>query len=168
MIRFLISETETPVQIPHAALELSKFPAKAAVQMCAMDHAIAFVPTKMTAMDLIHAAHAFHLLSMELCAHLVDVCGVCHECGDSCPLEDLEENPISIPQYLREEAGIPFNAKLSAAAGPESGTVIITQADYQHDLHDVPEEFLTMFAEQNICMDDLERHLMMGDTIYGE
>ena len=168
MMRFLIPESETPVQIPPAALEFSKIPTKSAMEMWTLDHAIAFVPSKMTAMDLILAAHAFHLLSMDLCAHLVEVCGACNECGDSCPLEDLEDFPITIPDFLREEANIPLEAKLCACIGHEQGTVIITQADYQHDLRDVPEEFLEMFVEQGICMDELERHLMMGDNVYGE
>ena len=167
-MRFLIPESETPVQIPPAALEFSNIPAKTAMNMCTLDHAIAFIPAKMTAMDLILAAHSLHLLSMELCAHIVEVCGACHECGDSCPLEDLEDYPIKIPGFICEEANIPLEAKLCACVGPEEGTVIISQADYQHDLWDVPEDFLNMFTEQNICMDELERHLMMGDTIYGE
>ena len=75
---------------------------------------------------------------------------------------------MDLPDYLREEAGIPKNAKLWASADEETHTVTICEADYDHDLRDVPAEVLEMFRESGICVGELEERLILGDTVYGD
>lgn len=43
----------------------------------------------------------------------------------------------------------------------------ISEADYDHDLRDVPEEVLEMFRATGICVGELEERLIVGDTVYG-
>ena len=72
-----------------------------------------------------------------------------------------------LPDYLREEAGIPEKAKLCASVDEEEHTVTISEADYNHDLRDVPEEVLEMFRGAEVCVGELEERLILGDVVYG-
>ncbi len=123
---------------------------------------------RMTAMELIRAAHALHDLSMELHSHLAKICGTCDGCDGSCTFEDWEKSDIDLPDYLREKAGIPEEAKLYAWADDEEQTVTIGIADYDHDLRDVPPEALEMFAAAHVCIGELEERIVVGDIVYGE
>ena len=68
---------------------------------------------------------------------------------------------------MREEAGIPADAKLCAWPGNDPGTVTVGQADYRYDLTDVPEWELSTLAMLGVCLGNLEEKLMAEDTVYG-
>ena len=51
---------------------------------------------------------------------------------------------LELPDYLREEAGIPAGAKLCVYVDDEEKTVTIAEAGYDHDLRDVPPYLLEM------------------------
>ena len=44
----------------------------------------------------------------------------------------------------------------------------ISEADYDYDLRDVPEEGLEMFRDAEICVGELEERLILGDVVYGD
>ena len=75
---------------------------------------------------------------------------------------------LELPDYLREEAGIPAGAKLCVYVDDEEKTVTIAEAGYDHDLRDVPPYLLEMLGEAGICLGELEEQLMVGNLIYGE
>lgn len=99
---------------------------------------------------------------------LARVCGTCDDCEDGCPFDDLEDGMLELPDYLREEAGIPAGAKLCVYVDDEEKTVTIAEAGYDHDLRDVPPYLLEMLGEAGICLGELEEQLMVGNLIYGE
>ena len=111
---------------------------------------------------------ALHRLATELTVHLARVCGTCDDCEDGCPFDDLEDGMLELPDYLREEAGIPAGAKLCVYVDDEEKTVTIAEAGYDHDLRDVPPYLLEMLGEAGICLGELEEQLMVGNLIYGE
>ena len=78
---------------------------------------------QMTTMELIQAMDALHRLATELTVHLARVCGTCDDCEDGCPFDDLEDGMLELPDYLREEAGIPAGAKLCVYVDDEEKTV---------------------------------------------
>lgn len=84
-----------------------------------------------------------------------------------CPFGDFSYEEITLPDNLREEAGIPAGVKLCAYADDEENTITICEAGYDHDLRDVPEYLLEMLESAGICMGELEERLMVGDTVYG-
>ena len=95
-------------------------------------------------------------------------CGHCENCGEDGECPALPERTQTIvPEALREEVGIPANAKLCAWPGNEPGTVTVGQADYRHDLTDVPEWELSVLAMMGVCMGSLEEQLMAEDVVYG-
>ena len=127
-----------------------------------------FRSKQMTTMELIQAMDALHRLATELTVHLARVCGTCDDCEDGCPFDDLEDGMLELPDYLREEAGIPAGAKLCVYVDDEEKTVTIAEAGYDHDLRDVPPYLLEMLGEAGICLGELEEQLMVGNLIYGE
>ncbi len=119
-------------------------------------------------MELIRAVDSLQRLAVELNRHLAEVCGPCEDCGGDgeCPALP-ERTRTALPEAVREEAGIPADAKLCAWPGNDPGTVTVGQADYRYDLTDVPEWELSTLAMLGVCLGNLEEKLMAEDTVYG-
>lgn len=83
------------------------------------------------------------------------------------PIAQTSFSPATLPDDLREEAGIPAGVKLCAYADEEENSITICEAGYDNDLRDVPEYLLKMLENIGICMGELEERLMVGDTVYG-
>ena len=164
-MKFVKETTSKGIQIPAAAMKLSGFESGAKVVLHASEDTLVVLKQRMTAMELLRAAKSLQTLVTDLHVHLAKVCGPCTGCDGECPFEDGDE--VDLPDYLREEAGIPEKAKLCASVDEEEHTVTISEADYDHDLRDVPEEVLEMFKEAGICVGELEERLILGDVVYG-
>ncbi len=147
-------------------MKLSGFEPECKVELHVSKDALVVLKQRMTAVELLRAAKSLQKLATDLHVHLARVCGPCNGCDGECPFEGGDE--VDLPDYLREEAGIPKNAKLWASADEETHTVTICEADYDHDLRDVPAEVLEMFRESGICVGELEERLILGDTVYGD
>lgn len=98
--------------IPGGAFKISGFEGGEKVEIHTLDSAVVVLKKQMTTMELIQAMDALHRLATELTVHLARVCGTCDDCEDGCPFDDLEDGMLELPDYLREEAGIPAGAKL--------------------------------------------------------
>lgn len=164
-MKFVKETTSKGIQIPAAAMKLSGFESGGKVELHASEDTLVVLKQRMTAMELLRAAKFLQTLVTDLHVHLAKVCGPCTGCDGECPFEDGDE--VDLPDYLREEAGIPEKAKLCASVDEEEHTVTISEADYDHDLRDVPEEVLEMFKEAGICVGELEERLILGDVVYG-
>lgn len=173
-MKFVKEITPKGLLLPVTAARLSGFKAGDKMEYHPLKGAMVVLKGEMTAMALLTAARSLHDLSVELNTHLAKVCGQCDGCGEDaenggegCPLTDLGDAGISLPDYLREEAGIPEGVKLCAAVDEDEHTVAIFPADYDHDLRDLPQETLEMFLAANVCLGELEERLIVGDTVYG-
>lgn len=147
-------------------MKLSGFESGGKVELQASEDALVVLKPRMTAMELLRAARSLQKLAEDLHVHLSRVCGPCDGCDGECPFEGGDE--VDLPDYLREEAGIPEKAKLCASVDEEEHTVTISKADYDHDLRDVPEEVLELFRASGICVGELEERLILGDVVYGD
>ena len=145
--------------IPGGAFKISGFEGGEKVEIHTLDSAVVVLKKQMTTMELIQAMDALHRLATELTVHLARVCGTCDDCEDGCPFDDLEDGMLELPDYLREEAGIPAGAKLCVYVDDEEKTVTIAEAGYDHDLRDVPPYLLEMLGEAGICLGELEEQL---------
>lgn len=166
-MKFISKVTDKSLSIPAAAVKVSGFAHGDPVELHAQDQALVLLKQQMTAAELIRAVDGLHKLTMELIVHLAKVCGPCDGCNGQCPFGDFEYDDITLPDDLREEAGIPAGAKLCAYVDEEENTVTIAEAGYDHDLRDVPEDLLEVLESLGICMGELEEHLMVGDLVYG-
>lgn len=168
MQKFIKNTTKKKLVIPNVVMELSEFEKGAPVEICALPDAVVVLKREMTAMELIRAVDGLQHLTVELNRHLAKVCGPCEDCGEDGECPALPERTQTIvPEAVREEVGIPADAKLCAWPGSEPGTVTVGQADYRYDLADVPEWELSVLAMMGACLGNLEERLMAEDVVYG-
>ena len=93
-------------------------------------------------------------------------CDRCEE-REACELVDANtfSPAIKISPELLRDAGIEPGSKLICLPEDEEGVLHITAADYRFDLTDVPPDILQQLRERNVCLDDLEDHLMSEDVV---
>ena len=168
-MKFIKENVPKGLKIPAAALRISGFPHGERVEIHAMDNSIVLLKGHMTAPELVGVIRQLSDLSTELFEHLAEVCGPCEDCDEEgvCPCEDLGDADIDPTGFLREQAGIPADAKLCIEADEENHTVTISEAGYRYDLRDVPTELLDAFVETGACLGELEEHMILEDIIYG-
>ena len=166
MQKFIKNTTKKKLVIPNVVMELSEFEKGAPVEICALPDAVVVLKREMTAMELIRAVDGLQHLTVELNRHLAKVCGPCEDCGEDgeCPALP-EKTRTAVPESVREDAGIPADAKL--CAWPGEGTVTVAQADYRYDLTDVPEWVRSTLEALGACLGNLEELLMSEKAVSG-
>ncbi|MBQ9719357.1 MAG: hypothetical protein IJV64_01545 [Oscillospiraceae bacterium] len=165
-ISFIQENTKTGLRIPLTALKISGI-AEQPLEYRTLSGAVVAFKSRMTAMELITAANELYLCASTMLAELMENIGPCDGCTDNCEYEDENLGHVLVPEYLREQAGIPADAKVVALPDQDTGTVTIMQADYRYDLQDVPSLLLEMFMNAGVCLESLEMHLMDEDIVYG-
>ncbi len=160
---------QSKCNVPRAVLDPCGFKARDTVDLYAREGVLVMVKHRMTAMELVSVMDRLYQLVLGLAEYLTDACGHCDDCcGEgNCPGELPADGRISIPADMLREAGIPAGVKLAGYPNEEDGTVTVAEADYAHDLTDVPEEILDLLLDAGICTGELEERLMMEDVVYG-
>ena len=105
-----------------------------------------------------------------------EACAFLHGCKDSpadrvqhCDLcQELLDGSgnIHIPDHILEEAGIPKGTKLEAFSDDE-GEIVVTAADVQQDITDVPPAIVAILAQGGVCLAELEELIMLEEIVYG-
>lgn len=127
---------------------------------------VVLTKSQMTAMDVLETIEGLEEILKELYNALVGATGICCEYCDQDETEDAVT--IKLPEFILEEAGIPKNAKLCAFTTEASGEVTVMEADYKHDLTDVPEDMLRLLKDIGVCLSCLNECLMSERIIYGK
>ena len=167
------------IEIPDEIVANCEFDVKSGLSLAIAPGVLVLRNKKMTAMNLVKAITTFSELGADLTAKLAKACGFCDNCGDlgegtpaswaaECDLcaELLDiKNDIHVPDCLRDEAGIPFNAKLTADTDVESGAIILGEAGYDYDISDVPPELLEVFRLSGVCLGELDEALRLERVI---
>jgi hypothetical protein len=129
-----------------------------------LKHCVAVLQGKMTAYELIETIRDINKLSEFLTVQLSKACGTCDDCG-SCV--QPQESKIKVPPELLDELNLPHNAKLEAYPDQDNRLILVGPASYEHDLTDIPEDFLKMLTDAGVCIGKLQELLMLEDTVYG-
>lgn len=169
-MKFIKESAPKGIKVPAAALNISHIPCGETVELHALDNSIILLKGRMTAPELLAVVQQLSDMASGLLNHLSQVCGPCKSCEDcksSCPYNDLEDEAVSLPEYLRQEAGIPEGAKLCAEVDDENHYVVISAAEHRYDLRDLPPALVDTFAEAGTCLAALEEHLILEDIVYG-
>ena len=127
---------------------------------------VVFTKSQMTAMDVLETIEGLEEILKELYNALVGATGICCEDCDQDETEDAVT--IKLPEFILEDAGIPKDAKLCAFTTEASGEVTVMEADYKHDLTDVPEDMLRLLKDIGVCLSCLNECLMSERIIYGK
>ena len=164
-LKFKESSPDSRMVIPSEVLEASGISVDQCVELHQLRHCVAVLQGKLTAYELIEVILDLNKMSEFLVVQLAKACGTCDGCGD-CANEN--KCGIVVPPELLDELGLPRNTKLEACADHDDGLILVGPACYEHDLTDIPDDFLEMLSDSGICLDVLEEHLMAEDTVYGE
>lgn len=135
------------------------------LEATAIQNGLILLKTQMTAMDVLKSLEGLEDLTDELYATLANAAGVCDE--HDCHSETEDAVNIKLPSFILEDAGIPKDAKLCAYTNEGSGEVTVTEAEYKHDLTDVPKDILQILKTMGVCLTGLNECLMSGKIIYG-
>ncbi len=81
-MRFVKENTGAGVTVPAAVLRLSGMEEEPRLELHALDKAVLLLEERMTAMELVTAIHALYRQTLELLAHLAEVCGTWEDCGE--------------------------------------------------------------------------------------
>lgn len=169
-MKFIKESAPNGIHISSAALKVSNISCGETVELHTLDNAMVLLKGHMTAPELLTVVRQLSSTAAELLAHLAKVCGPCESCADckeGCPYNDLGDGAISLPDYLRQEAGIPEDAKLCAEVNKEAGSVTISMSGHKHDLRDILPDLLETFVEAGTCLGELEEHMILEDIVYG-
>ncbi|HBF65741.1 MAG TPA: hypothetical protein DDW34_08370 [Clostridium sp.] len=134
------------------------------VVVTALDHIVVLTKVKMTALDMVKTIATLAEVTQNLLATLAKNCGTCEDCGHC---EEMDTENIKLPHYMLEVAGIPKDAKLIAYAEEDSGIVRVEQAEYDHDIADIPEDIRELLSNDGICMGELDALLVRGELLHG-
>ena len=81
-------------------------------------------------------------------------------------IDELIRPAVTVPDWAREEADIAPDAKLDCYVDEDTHELTVVEADYAHDLSDVPPELLFALHQSGCCLSALEDALMEDDVIY--
>ena len=127
---------------------------------------VVLTKSQMTAMDVLETIEGLEEILKELYNTLVGATAIyCEDCDQD---ETEDAVTIKLPEFILEEAGIPKDAKLCAFTTETSGEVTVMEADYKHDLTDVPEDMLRLLKDIGVCLSCLNECLMSERIIYGK
>lgn len=108
-------------------------------------------------------------LSSHVSTLLLTLAEDCGECGDEykdIPLDELmQEFDLSVPAWALETAEIPKDAKLECWADRENGEIVLTKADYIHNVTDVPLPILQFFASYGYSLHELNERLISESEV---
>jgi len=127
---------------------------------------VVLAKSQMTAMDVLDTIEGLEEILKELYNALIDATGICCEDCDQDETEDAIA--IKLPEFILEDAGIPKDAKLCAFTTESSGEVTVMEAEYKHDLTDVPEDMLRLLKDIGVCLSCLNGCLMSERIVYGK
>lgn len=125
---------------------------------------LVLLKSEMTAIGVVQALEDLKKVVEELYLTLTEAAGVCKACD--CRTETEDAVSIKLPEFILEDAGIPKDAKLCAYTSEDSGEVTVVEAEYKHDLSDVPKDILQILKEMGVCMAGLNNRLMSEEIIY--
>ena len=156
--------------INRQALELCHFvPGRPLTQIIG-ENTLVVLPKHMTALEAVNTVAVLTDFTTGLIEILLNACGSCKEqmeqneeygcpygsvCDpDECPYESMDEPEVELSDSIRKEMGIPLDAKLSYFV--DEGELVVSAADHNYDLTDVPEGIRPLLGMAGICAGKLD------------
>lgn len=138
------------------------------LEAAVIQNGVVFMKSEMTALEVVETITELKNIAEELFVTLAKSAGICgeSECPYECVYETEAAVDIKLPQFLLEDANIPKDAKLCAYTNSESGEIVVMEAEYKHDLSDIPKEMVQTLKEIGICICELNRLIMSEQIIY--
>ncbi len=165
------------ILIPADVVEQSHLQPGESIAIHIGENTLVVIPEKLTALQAVNAIALLAEVGSELVDIVKDACSTCKDqikAGD-CPLLEPDDPKecfldsangpgVTLSDDLREQAGIPLNAKLEVFV--DEGEVMIAEADYEHDITDVPPAAREVLMLAGICPCSLDQLIMLGKIIH--
>ncbi len=158
-----VSSPKQPIRVAPAVRKLAGLDMARAVELHILDGAVLVGKAEMTVMDLVNLVVSMNSLSTDWLVKLAATCGPCDGCGGCEAFCDFE--PVKLPGFILEEAGLSPDCKLEAFVD-DDGNITVDEADYAHDLTDMPPEMIEVLRKCGLCIRDLDERLMADDIVY--
>ena len=142
---------QTEIVIPADAVELSHIQPGERIAIHVGENTLVVIPEKLTALQAANTIAHLTRVGADLLSIVKNACGTCEERREQglcpsghledperCPLKSMNGHGVTVDDTAREEAGIPLDAKLEVFV--DEGEMLVTAADYEHDITDVPSE----------------------------
>ena len=168
---------QNTILIPADAVELSHIQPSERVAIHVGENTLVVVPEKLTALQAANAIAHLTRVGADLLSIIKEACGTCAERREQglcpsghlldperCPLKAMNGHGVTVDDAAREEAGIPLDAKLEVFV--DEGEMLVTAADYEHDITDVPSIVRKALALAGICPGHLDNLITSEETIY--
>ncbi len=165
------------ILIPAEAVEQSRFQPGEHIAVHVGENTLIVIPEKLTALQAVNAIALLADVGSELVNIVKDACGACEDQikADDCPLlepDDPEQcfldsvnGPgVTLSDDLREQAGIPQDAKLEVFV--DEGEVMVAAADYEHDITDVPPAAREVLMLAGVCSCSLDQLIISEKIIH--
>ena len=166
--------------IPADAVELSHLRPDEPVCIHAGENTIVTVPQNMTAMEAVNTLNVLDGIVSELLQSFREACGDCEDQAEGdgcpagcespmdshsrCPYKDIHGPQVTLSDSIRREMGIAPDAKLDCFV--DEGELVVTAADYEHDITDVPENIRLMLSVAGVCPGVLDMLLRGGAEVW--
>lgn len=170
-------KTHTEIVIPAEAVEASHIQPGEHIAIHVAENTLVVVPEKLTALQAVNAIALLGDVGSDLVAIVKDACGTCAERREQglcpsghledperCPLKGMKGHGVTVTDEAREEAGIPLDAKLEVFV--DEGEMLVTAAEYEHDITDVPPTARMVLTLAGICPGHLDELLMSEEIIH--
>lgn len=170
-MNFMKYPTKNDISISNAVLKLAKLQNAERLELTAATGSVIVTSGRMTAKELLSTVQSLTGRAAELMTLLRLTCGDCTNCSEECayrdrPITELSRPAVVVPDWARQDAGLAGDAKLDCYVDEDTHELTVVEADYAHDLSDVPPELLFALHQSGCCLSALEDALMEDDVIY--
>ena len=162
--------------IPADAVELSHLRPDGPVCIHVGENTLVAVPQNMTAMEAVNTLSVLDSIVSELLESFMDACGSCKDqpegeacpagcqAAGECPYQEIHGPRVILSDSVRREMGIGPDAKVDCFV--DEGELVVTAADYDHDITDVPESVRAMLSAVGVCPGRLDELLRDDEDIW--
>lgn len=170
-MNFMKYPTKNDISISNAVLKLAKLQNAERLELTAATGAVIVTSGRMTVKELLSTVQSLTGRAAELMTLLRLTCSDCMNCSEKCAYRDrsiteLIRPAVVVPDWARQDAGLAGDAKLDCYVDEDTHKLTVVEADYAHDLSDVPPELLFALHQSGCCLSALEDALMEDDVIY--
>lgn len=168
-------KSKKSINIPDEILADCQLDTEDALTVCTGANALVILPERMNALETANAIAVLNEITVELICALEKACSPCltrideEECPyrepDSpgrCPF--AEAAPVAVSDSVREAMGVSPDTKLCHFV--DDGELVVTAAEYDHDITDVPEDILDVLSMAGICRGALNELIIEGTEVW--
>ena len=147
---------KTGLELPQEVLKDAGLANEKELGALSLDGVVLLTRDSMPIVELLQMLDTLHRYAAAMLTQIAVECGPCEKADESLTADDvLEECEVTIPSWVREQAGIPENAKLACYV--RDGVIYVGEDDEDvPDMRDVPYYVLEFFAENNLSLRALE------------